>query len=191
MRRLILLALSTSLLSACAIGPDYRRDTPALPEAWHHDAPANASAAVSPDWWTRFDDPALNALIAAAADYNQDLRLAVARVEEARAQYGIQRADRLPGVGLQGGGTRQRLPGDMNATGQPQVQGSQLPPHFIHLSQQELLTDRRHLVLLPLDGRDDKQRRHLALLATGMVQGRVVDQSQVITQPDQFHGAVL
>ncbi len=96
MRRLILLALSTSLLSACAIGPDYRRDTPALPEAWHHDAPANASAAVSPDWWTRFDDPALNALIAAAADYNQDLRLAVARVDEARALAGIARADQLP-----------------------------------------------------------------------------------------------
>ena len=33
MRRLILLALTSGLLSACAIGPDYQRDTPPLPEA--------------------------------------------------------------------------------------------------------------------------------------------------------------
>ena len=79
MRRLILLALTSGLLSACAIGPDYQRDTPPLPDAWRLDAEAHKPA-LDARWWTRFDDPVLDALIAAAEQHNQDLRLAVARV---------------------------------------------------------------------------------------------------------------
>ena len=97
MRRLILLALTSGLLSACAIGPDYQRDTPPLPEAWRLDAEAHKPA-LDARWWTRFDDPVLDALIAAAEQHNQDLRLAVARVDEARALAGIAQADLLRGL---------------------------------------------------------------------------------------------
>ena len=51
MRRLILLALTSGLLSACAIGPDYQRDTAA--DAWRLDAEAHKPA-LDARWWTAF-----------------------------------------------------------------------------------------------------------------------------------------
>ena len=50
------------------------------------------------DWKDYFNDPALRAWIAAALANNRDLRVAALRIEEARALYGVQRADRLPSV---------------------------------------------------------------------------------------------
>ncbi|HWU84357.1 MAG TPA: efflux transporter outer membrane subunit, partial [Rhodocyclaceae bacterium] len=54
---------------------------------------------------------------AAALDHNRDLRIAVARVEEARALYGVQRADRLPTLNITGGQTAQSIPGSVSTTG--------------------------------------------------------------------------
>ena len=48
---------------------------------------------------------------------NRDLRAAALRVEEARALYGIQRADLFPAVGAQAGLDRSRTPADLNLTG--------------------------------------------------------------------------
>ncbi|MFZ2987674.1 efflux transporter outer membrane subunit, partial [Ideonella sp.] len=50
-----------------------------------------------------------------------DLRLAVLRVDEARAAYGIQRAEQQPGLGASVDGARARIPADLNLTGQPLV----------------------------------------------------------------------
>ncbi|MBL8490853.1 MAG: efflux transporter outer membrane subunit, partial [Rhodocyclaceae bacterium] len=69
------------------------------------------------DWRTFFPDPRLRQLIAAALEHNRDLRIATARVEEARAQYGVARADRLPGVDLAAGRNAARTPADLSATG--------------------------------------------------------------------------
>jgi multidrug efflux system outer membrane protein len=61
--------------------------------------------------WNRFfTDPRLQALIAAALEHNRDLRIAAARVQEARAQYGISQAERLPLVNLSGQAAIQRSP---------------------------------------------------------------------------------
>ena len=60
-------------------------------------------------------------MIDTALANNRDLRTALARVQEARALYGIQRADQFPTVGVQADGTRARVPGDLNLTGQPQI----------------------------------------------------------------------
>ena len=72
-------------------------------------------------WRSYFPDPVLQGLISTALDNNRDLRNALLRVEEARALYGIQRADQFPTVGVQADGSRARVPGDLNFTGQPQV----------------------------------------------------------------------
>lgn len=64
--------------------------------------PATASAVAVADigWRDFFVDQNLEDLIGRALDNNRDLRVAVLNVEKARAQYRIQRADRLPAVGV-------------------------------------------------------------------------------------------
>ena len=121
------LALATTALAlaGCAsMAPPL--DTPPLPVPARYAAPeADAgSIAANTGWRDYFTDPALQALIAQALEHNRDLRTAVLRVDEARAAYGIQRADLLPTIGAQAGLDRSRVPGDLNLTGRPVV-GSQ------------------------------------------------------------------
>jgi len=114
-RPLALLALV--LLSGCSLVPDYLRPAAPVPEHWP-DAAAESAAAASLDWRTFFPDARLQTLIAAALENNRDLRIAVARVEEARAQYGVARADRLPTVNLAASRAAALTPADLSATGQ-------------------------------------------------------------------------
>ncbi|MFK3650444.1 efflux transporter outer membrane subunit [Lysobacter enzymogenes] len=67
------------------------------------EAPAGGGAAVADVGWRDFfADPSLEQLIGRALDNNRDLRVAVLNVEKARAQYRIQRADRLPSLSVGG-----------------------------------------------------------------------------------------
>lgn len=115
--------LALLMAAGCvSMAPPYSR--PALPVPAAYDAPAARPAELAAShipWRTYFSDPALQALIDTALVNNRDLRTALARVQEARALYGIQRADQFPTVGVQADGTRARVPGDLNLTGQPQV----------------------------------------------------------------------
>ena len=63
-------------------------------------------------------------LLHLALENNRDLRQALLNVEAARAQYQIKRADRLPGLDIEGAGLRQRVPGDLNPSGSSTVQTS-------------------------------------------------------------------
>ncbi len=122
-----LCALAASLvLAGCSLAPVHQRPQAPIPAHWPQQdaAPVLSSSAATLDWNSFIADRQLRQLVDLAQAHNRDLRQTLLNVEAARALYQVQRADRLPGVGLQGGGTRQRLPGDMNATGQPQVQGS-------------------------------------------------------------------
>ena len=104
------------LVSACSLMPAYER--PAAPVAADWPAPAVADgsspaaasgpAAADLPWADFLADARLRALVNLALQNNRDLRVAVLNVEQARAQYGIQRADRLPSVNL--GVTGSRLP---------------------------------------------------------------------------------
>ncbi|BAU50321.1 RND transporter [Sulfurifustis variabilis] len=86
--------------AACAtVGPDY-----APPESAGTAEFANAgrddftSTAVEARWWSRFEDPALDDLVRRALAANHDLRVAAARLREARAIYREVSLDRLPAV---------------------------------------------------------------------------------------------
>jgi NodT family efflux transporter outer membrane factor (OMF) lipoprotein len=104
------------LVSACSLMPAYER--PAAPVAADWPVPAAAEgpspaigsglAAAELPWADFLADARLRALVTLALQNNRDLRVAVLNVEQARAQYGIQRADRLPSVNL--GLTGSRLP---------------------------------------------------------------------------------
>src|SRR3546814_10889117 len=70
-------------------------------------------------WWHQFGDPALDSLIAEALAANPDARLAVARLDEARALAGVSRAGRLPGGGVDASYQRRRLADAERPGGQP------------------------------------------------------------------------
>lgn len=107
-------------LAGCSLMPDYRRPEPPIPAQWPASAPSSgARQATALDWREFFPDPRLQALIAAALEHNRDMKIAAARVEEARALYGIARADRLPGVDATAGAASARTPGDLSFTGRP------------------------------------------------------------------------
>lgn len=94
------LALGLALLAAaCVVGPDYRRPALSTPDQYRG-APAATPAepAVHDDWWTLFGDPGLERLVAVALAESADLRIAAARVEEARALAGVTRSRRFPEV---------------------------------------------------------------------------------------------
>jgi NodT family efflux transporter outer membrane factor (OMF) lipoprotein len=68
-----------------------------------------------PDWWQTFDSPELSAFIARARTDNRDLAVAAARVVEAQAQTGIQRAALFPQLNLQAQGQRSGTNGAQSA----------------------------------------------------------------------------
>ncbi|MFN7086348.1 MAG: efflux transporter outer membrane subunit [Burkholderiales bacterium] len=109
-----------AVLAGCSLAPDYRRPEPPVPAQWPSAVAADgARQAVALAWRDFFPDPRLRALIAAALEHNRDLKIAAARVEEARALYGIARADRLPAVDATTSATSARTPGDLSLTGRP------------------------------------------------------------------------
>jgi multidrug efflux system outer membrane protein len=88
MTRSILIALAAALGTgaACTVGPDYERPPLDVPGAFKSAAPEEARAhALTADWWTLFNDPALTRLEEDATRANFDLKAAVARVGQARA----------------------------------------------------------------------------------------------------------
>lgn len=102
--------LLAGLLGGCSLAPTYEQPPAPIPADYPVvSAPVNPAETV-PDWQALFTDPRLRQLIEIGLNQNRDLRMAVLRVEEARAQYRIQRADLLPNVSVSGSATRQRSP---------------------------------------------------------------------------------
>lgn len=81
--RLTMIAAALAL-AGCAIGPDYVRPATPLP-ASYSEATASEQATVNARWWTLFGDATLDQLVDKALQNNADLRLAIARVEQADA----------------------------------------------------------------------------------------------------------
>jgi outer membrane protein, multidrug efflux system len=113
------------LLSACGtLAPNYER--PALPVPATFPGTAAAAAGQQPEagppaWRAYFADERLRELIDLALVNNRDLRVAALNIEKARAQYRIQRADLFPRIGVTGGQSAQRLPGDLSSSGEPVI----------------------------------------------------------------------
>jgi multidrug efflux system outer membrane protein len=106
--RLIPLALAASLLAAgCSLIPTYERPAAPVPTTFPGDPaqPPGPAAAALP-WQDFFTDPRLAGLIETALANNRDLRVTVQNIEQARAQFGIQRAALFPAVGLSASGSR-------------------------------------------------------------------------------------
>jgi multidrug efflux system outer membrane protein len=94
-RRPILVA-SLLLVAGCRLGPDYQRPPVTTPPTWRDIPTAEAQSLANTAWWEVFDDPRLQELIRIALVENKDLKIAVERIEEARARYGFAKADSWP-----------------------------------------------------------------------------------------------
>jgi len=136
--RALLPTLLALALSACSLAPDYQRPDAPVAAGWpaqsgvrYHGAgqgaslgpaasTADAGDAVPVDdlgWRAMFRDPQLQALIARALAENRDLRVALARIEEARALYGIQRGEEFPSIGAGVQGNRSHVARGLRAPG--------------------------------------------------------------------------
>lgn len=112
-RSLLSVAVASLFFSGCApmTEPALAKVDESLVSVNHNEP------AALPDWQTFFTDKRLQALLTAALDNNRDLRIAIARVAEARAQYGIARADRFPEIDIGVGATRSSTPGSVSPSG--------------------------------------------------------------------------
>jgi multidrug efflux system outer membrane protein len=120
--RTLSVVLAATLSSACTLIPDYQRPAAPVPTAFPEAVPAAATiAADAIAWRDYFADARLREVIALALANNRDLRVAALNIEKARAQYRIQRADLFPAVGASGSANAQRLPGDLTASGNAEV----------------------------------------------------------------------
>ena len=97
-----LVASALLLLTACAVGPKYKRPSVTVPGDYRGLDPAagpQTTASLGDEkWWTVFQDAQLQALIREALSQNYDVRIAATRVMQARAILGITRADQFPTI---------------------------------------------------------------------------------------------
>lgn len=107
---------AVTLLVGCTVGPNYKRPQVALPQQFRNSPAAGSEASLGDaKWQDLFNDPAMNQVVAAALDKNFDLRIALERVQEARAQLGITKANQYPFLDGQAGFTASR-PSTLAAT---------------------------------------------------------------------------
>jgi len=111
-RRHLALALSV-WLGGCSLAPHYQTPSTAPPPPayrevgeWKQSEPADGAA--RGPWWSIYQDPALDALENRVSASNQNIKAALARLQEARAQTRIARADYFPTVTANAGATRER-----------------------------------------------------------------------------------
>lgn len=115
MRKTLPLVIALAL-AGCSFTPDYQRPAAPVPTEWPVKL-GDGSTAITSDWRVYFTDPRLQGLIAAALEHNRDMRIAVARVEEARALAGLARADRFPTLDLAAQRAASLIPADLSGTG--------------------------------------------------------------------------
>jgi multidrug efflux system outer membrane protein len=123
-----------ALLAGCAMGPDYHRPSLDVPAQYRDVAPTTTGASGDAlslgdsGWWEVYADANLQALLATALENNFDVKIAVARIDEARAQLGSTRLTYLPQVSINAGAGRAktsdyaRLPGTRRINNEEQVQ---------------------------------------------------------------------
>ncbi len=128
--RSTLMAGALVFLAGCSLAPKYQRPAAPVPSQYPdqsamQNSGANSAQSIAPDaqyssdlgWSEFFRDPQLRALIGVALANNRDMRIAVGRVQEARALYGIVDSDRLPTIGVGANAQITRNPESLRAQG--------------------------------------------------------------------------
>jgi outer membrane protein, multidrug efflux system len=117
--RLLLIGL-LAVPVGCSVGPDFVKPDAPVPAQWSQTAGTAKGINTDPQelvaWWTAFQEPMLSSLIERSSASNLDLRAAVLRITEARAERQVAAAGLLPSVSANASYSRQRL-SDTTSTG--------------------------------------------------------------------------
>ena len=101
-------------LTGCKAGPNYREPVFPLPGHWQIESQKVDLKSVDQEdlktWWKSFEDPLLNSLMAQALESNLDLKIALTRVDQARAERSGSRAELFPSVNADAGALRTQNP---------------------------------------------------------------------------------
>jgi outer membrane protein, multidrug efflux system len=98
------------LAAGCTVGPNYQKPDLPVPAGWQEaqQKGVDARSAELARWWSTFNDPLLNSLVERAVGSNLDLRLAEARIREARASRVVTASGAWPTLNVSGSYTRNR-----------------------------------------------------------------------------------
>ena len=104
------------LASGCTVGPKYQRASVPVPAKWEVTEPWRESApkdgVAKGEWWSVFQNEELNDFEKQTLDANQTIKIAVARLEQARASAALQIATQFPTLSAAPSVQRQRLSGN-------------------------------------------------------------------------------
>lgn len=100
-------------LASCTMHPRYERPVMDTPEDWR--VSLLSENGLDLDWWQKFEDPVLNDLIQEALVSNQDLKTAIARVDQFRAQLTIARSQFYPQLSTDVLSQRQKISSSVTA----------------------------------------------------------------------------
>jgi outer membrane protein, multidrug efflux system len=128
-----LCASAALLLAGCAVGPNYHRPPLDVPGQYRdvtvaEGGPGDAASIGDSGWWEVYADPDLQALLNTAIKNNYDVKIAVARIDQARAQLGSTRLNFLPQVSIDAAAGRAKtseyatIPGVPRINNEAQVQ---------------------------------------------------------------------
>jgi len=104
----VLAVLAVLLAGGCKLGPDYQRPDLKPPQTFRWQPDAEPGSLGDLGWWEIYHDPTLQALIREALDNNLDVRIAAARIDQARAALGSAHLQQLPQISARAGVERQR-----------------------------------------------------------------------------------
>jgi multidrug efflux system outer membrane protein len=119
--RSIVTASAALMAAACALGPNYQRPKENIPAAYRFDTATGNDAFADQSWWQLYQDPTLQSLIREALDNNLDVRIAAARVDQARALLGSTRLQQLPQVSASAEAQRARASEYQRPPGAPPI----------------------------------------------------------------------
>jgi outer membrane protein, multidrug efflux system len=117
MKKVLFLFLSALMVSGCMVGPKYHRPKmdPAPTYVNKNEYISDADSVLNLKWFKLFGDDVLIGLIDTALKNNLNLKIAIARIEEGRAQYGFSKADLFPKIGYIAAAS------SSNVTGEPGI----------------------------------------------------------------------
>lgn len=108
---IVLIILALGFFNSCMVGPNFQKPEIAIPESYLGEAIIVDS--INLRWWEIFDDEILDTMVKTALVYNLDVKMAAARIEQARAYWGMTKADIWPSIDISAGAARGNYGGGM------------------------------------------------------------------------------
>ncbi len=111
MKKILFTLLLAISVSGCLVGPKYHRAKLDKPESYINKSEyvTDQDSILNLKWFKLFGDPVLIGLVDTALKNNLNLKVAVARIEEGRALYGVSKADLFPKIGYAAGAASKNL----------------------------------------------------------------------------------